>query len=85
MYGVRPNPAQHKATIRFDIQESVPVSLVIVNTTGEVVATVLDGKHTLNSGQHAVDVDLSSLPAGVYSYVLSAGVFSDTKYMVIVR
>jgi hypothetical protein len=36
-------------------------------------------------GQHSVELDLTDLPPGVYSYVLSAGIFSDTKRMVIVR
>ncbi|MFM8438833.1 MAG: T9SS type A sorting domain-containing protein, partial [Candidatus Kapaibacterium sp.] len=85
LYSTQPNPAHDRVTMRFDIQESVPVSLFIVNTTGEIVRTVLDGKQKFASGQHSVDVDVSSLPPGVYSTVISAGIFGDTKRMVIVR
>lgn len=85
LYNAQPNPAHDRVTLRFDIQEYVPVSLFIVNTTGEIVQTVLDGKQKFASGQHSVDFDVSALPPGVYSYVISAGIFGDTKRMVIVR
>lgn len=85
LYSAQPNPARDRVTLRFDIQEWVPVWLYVVNTTGEIVATPLDGKKKFMPGQHSVEVDLSDLPPGVYSYVLSAGIFSDTKRMVIVR
>ena len=80
-----PNPATNIASIRFDIQETVPAILTVFNAHGETVATLLDGKTTLIGGQHRVDFDLSSLPPGVYAYVLRAGIFSDTKQMVIVK
>lgn len=85
LYSAQPNPARDRVTLRFDIQEWVPVWLYVVNTTGEIVATPLDGKKKFMPGQHSVELDLTDLPPGVYSYVLSAGIFSDTKRMVIVR
>ncbi len=85
LYQSYPNPARSLVTLRFDIMENVPALLQVFTATGELVQTVYDGSTRLASGQHAVDLDISHLPPGVYTYTLHAGVFSDKKQMVIVR
>jgi len=85
LYQTVPNPASGTTTIRFDIQETVPVSLKVYSVSGEVVAELLNGEHVIKGGQHSVNFDTSGLAAGVYNYVLHAGVFSDVRQMVVVK
>ncbi len=85
LYQTIPNPSTNRVSFRFDIQEYVPALLQVYNSTGELVATLLDGSRKLDSGQHEIEWDVSHLPPGVYTYTLFAGIFSDKKQMVVVR
>ncbi|MFN8368815.1 MAG: choice-of-anchor D domain-containing protein [Candidatus Kapaibacterium sp.] len=85
LYQTIPNPANGSTTIRFDIQETVPVSLKVYSASGELVAELYNGQQTLKGGQHSATFDTSKLAAGVYNYVLHAGVFSEVRQMVVVK
>ncbi|MBL7997131.1 MAG: choice-of-anchor D domain-containing protein [Candidatus Kapabacteria bacterium] len=85
LYQTQPNPAGNTATFRFDIQETVPVSLVVYSASGEVVKEIENGSRVYRGGQHSIDADLSSLSSGCYTYVLRAGVFSAVKQLVVVK
>lgn len=85
LYQSVPNPATHSTTIRFDLQESVPAVLSVYSSQGELVTTLMNGDTKLEGGQYSVDFNTSALPAGVYTYVLRAGIFNDAKQLIVVK
>ena len=78
-----PNPFNPGTEIDFSILENTNVTLKVYNTAGELVATLVDGFMT--TGKYSVDFDGSAFASGVYFYKLTAGSFSDTKKMTLVK
>lgn len=80
-----PNPAVSEATLQFRMQETVPVTAVIYNASGQPVRGLMDGSMTLRGGEYAVAFTTSDLPSGVYQIRLSAGIFTKTVPLVVVK
>jgi hypothetical protein len=63
------------------------VSLKVYNALGIEVADLVN--EMKSAGKHSVSFDVSNFPSGVYFYKLSvtgrAGVFSETKRMVLLK
>jgi len=78
-----PNPFNPVTTIRFDLPEAVHVRLVVYDVMGREVARLVDG--TMQAGQHRARWDASGLPSGVYLYRLTAGAFTETKAMILLK
>jgi hypothetical protein len=66
-----PNPASGIAAVAFSLAEVAAARLVLYDVLGREVLSVDAGY--LGAGVHRVGLDLSSLPAGVYVWRLSAG------------
>ncbi|MBK9227957.1 MAG: T9SS type A sorting domain-containing protein [Ignavibacteria bacterium] len=58
-------------------------SLLIYNTLGAEVATLINNE--LSAGNYEVEFDASNVASGVYFYRLTAGAFSETKRMMVVK
>ncbi|MBX3042680.1 MAG: T9SS type A sorting domain-containing protein [Ignavibacteriae bacterium] len=80
-----PNPWNDYTDIRFSIMERVPVYLEIYNTTGERVMTLLDGTQVMSPGEYSVRLPSDGLNSGVYFYTIRAGIFAETKKMILVK
>ncbi|HJY64197.1 MAG TPA: T9SS type A sorting domain-containing protein, partial [Ignavibacteria bacterium] len=83
-----PNPFNPTTKIGFNIPSAVaqyiePVQLVIFDILGREIQTLVNEK--LQAGSYEVTFDASKLSSGVYYYKLIAGIFSDTKKMVVVK
>ena len=63
--------------------EGAYVRLVVYDAMGREVARLVD--QPLHAGTHAVTWDASGLPSGTYLYRLSAGAFSQTKAMTLMK
>ena len=76
-----PNPFNPSTAIRFSLPESAHVSLVVYNTLGQVVGTLVDGMQA--AGHHQVQFEAGELPSGMYVYSLQtpAGTFSKTMLL----
>jgi len=72
-----PNPFNPATTIKFDLQTSGLTKLVVYNTKGELVKTLVNGMQ--NAGRYSVSFDGSGYNSGVYFYKLEA----DGKSIVI--
>jgi hypothetical protein len=59
------------------------VSLKVYDILGREVATLVDG--VMPAGEHEVRWDAGNLPGGVYFYRVSAGGWSETKKMLLIR
>jgi len=78
-----PNPFNPTTTIHFSIPTSVFVSLKVYNLLGQEVATVVH--EGLPAGRYSRVFDVGELPSGVYFYRLTAGEFSETKRMMLLK
>ena len=78
-----PNPFNPTTAFSFKLQASSQVSLKVYDTTGRLVATLLDGWQ--EAGTHDVTFDGSNLSAGIYLYRLEAGALSATGKMALVK
>jgi hypothetical protein len=81
-----PNPFNPSTSFRFDIPPELSnesVKLVVFDALGREIRTFVNGR--LNPGSYIMNFDASVLTSGIYFYRLSAGVYSDTKRMVLVK
>ncbi|KAB2847004.1 MAG: T9SS type A sorting domain-containing protein [Melioribacteraceae bacterium] len=78
-----PNPFNPTTVIKYQIPEYSFVNLKIFDILGnEVIELVNENKHT---GYYEVHFNAKDLTSGVYFYRLTAGKFSETKKMVVVK
>lgn len=83
-----PNPFNPSTVISFDLGSPCRTSLIIYNSLGQEVATVID--RFLAAGRHSVTWDGRNgtgtpTASGVYFYRLVAGEFSETKKLALIR
>jgi photosystem II stability/assembly factor-like uncharacterized protein len=84
LYQNYPNPFNPSTTITFDIPENVSVTqLTIYNMLGEEINKAL--YQNLSAGQYRYTFNGSSLQSGVYFYRFTAGKYSSTKKMLLVK
>jgi Secretion system C-terminal sorting domain len=78
-----PNPFNPSTTIEFGIPESQFVILAVYNLLGEQVGLLVN--EYLSAGSYKATWDASDLPSGIYIYKLSAGEFSQSNKMILLR
>lgn len=77
-----PNPFNPETVIGFNLVEASDYELTIYNVTGQVVE-VFSGSR--NAGYEEVKWNASNVASGVYFYKLTAGSFTETKKMVLLK
>ena len=88
LYQNYPNPFNADTHIRFTLAEAGNTTLKIYNTTGQVIATLVDGH--MDARTHEVRWDGRNangemVASGIYFYRLSSGNFAETKKMSFLR
>jgi hypothetical protein len=78
-----PNPFNPTTNIKFAIPEASYVTLKVYDMLGREVASLVSQEMT--SGSYTVDWNAANFTSGVYFYKISAGNFTDTKRMVLVK
>lgn len=78
-----PNPARDEAVIDYTIGAPGTVKLELYDVTGRLVAAYDEGVREM--GEHRLRVDLSSVPAGTYTYTLSSGRYRASRTMVVLK
>jgi hypothetical protein len=83
-----PNPVSHGTVIKYSIANPCKVELILYDITGRQVAVLVNENQKL--GYYQVNWDIHNvsekqLPNGVYFYRFTAGEYTNTKKMVIVR
>jgi xylan 1,4-beta-xylosidase len=78
-----PNPFNQITVIRYELPRNEKVELKVYNTLGRVVEVLEKGNKL--AGYHKVEWNASNLPTGVYFYRLTAGSFTDTKKLLLVK
>ncbi len=78
-----PNPFNPTTKISYQLPENSYVKIMIYDLLGREIKTLVN--YEITAGQHEISFDASSLPSGVYVYKLTAGSFSETKKMMLVK
>ena len=78
-----PNPFNATTTINYQLPVSNYVKLQVYNLIGEKVATLVDSKQ--QAGYRSVLWDASKISSGLYFYKLTAGDFTQTRRMMLVK
>lgn len=69
LYPNKPNPFSVRTNICFEISNPQKLTLDIYNLSGVKLRTIIDGVF-YPSGIHAVTIDTTDLPPGIYTYLL---------------
>ncbi len=78
-----PNPFNTTTRIRYSVQHRTHIRIDILNVLGIRISTLFDGIKI--PGTYTVDWDGSSMPSGTYYYRLTAGKFTETQKMSLVK
>jgi parallel beta-helix repeat protein len=78
-----PNPFNPLTTIKYNLPTDSRVTLKLYDVLGREVLTIVDQQE--QAGYHSTTLDASRLSSGVYFYRLQAGVFTQTKKLVLLR
>jgi hypothetical protein len=79
----QPNPFTGTTTINYDLPEAGQVKLEVINSIGQRVATLLDGK--VNAGKGTATFNAQGMAAGKYYYRLQTEAGTLTKSMEILK
>jgi len=95
LYQNFPNPFNPTTVIKFDLPVSssggpahqynspAEMELVIYDITGKEISRLLKKKY--KSGSYEIGFDASDLPSGIYIYRISAGEFTGSKKMIVLK
>ena len=78
-----PNPFNPVTTIDYTLAEDSRVELKMYNLLGQVIAVLVDSDQ--KAGYYQVQWDGSDMTSGVYFYRITAGEFTATKRMVLMK
>jgi hypothetical protein len=78
-----PNPFNPTTVISFQLSVAGQVVLKVYDVMGREVQTLVN--ESLKPGTYQASFDGSTLNSGVYFYKISAGEFTDTKRMLMIK
>ena len=78
-----PNPFNPSTIISYQLASNSKVDLKIFDLLGREVKTLIN--QNLEAGIHSVTFSATDLPSGIYFYKLTAGSFTQTKKMTLVK
>jgi photosystem II stability/assembly factor-like uncharacterized protein len=78
-----PNPFNPVTTIRYHLAATAPVRLSVYDMLGREVRRLVEDVR--NAGTHTVQFDATALSSGIYYYSVTAGSFTMTKRMNLIK
>ncbi len=78
-----PNPFNPATKISFSLPENQFVQLKVFDVLGNEVATLVE--NNMNRGVHNITFDATDIASGIYFYSITAGDFSQTKKMILMK
>ncbi|PJA96551.1 MAG: hypothetical protein CO129_05955 [Ignavibacteriales bacterium CG_4_9_14_3_um_filter_34_10] len=78
-----PNPFNPSTKIVYAVPSKSNVTLKVYNLLGQEVATLVNT--VKNVGRYELNFNATNLPSGVYFYSLTAGNFTSTKKMMLLK
>jgi hypothetical protein len=83
LFDAYPNPFNPETKISFQLPKIEFVKLEIFDITGKLIKTLL--KKSLNSGKYSISWNAANKSSGVYFYRLTAGGFTGTKKLILLK
>lgn len=83
LYQNYPNPFNPVSTIKYSLPKLSFTVIKVYDISGRLVSTLVNEFRP--AGVHSINFDASKLSTGIYFYTLTAGGFSDTKKMAVVK
>ncbi len=83
LYQNYPNPFNPVTNIKFDVASTSQVKITVYDLLGNEAAQLVNER--LPAGTYKTDWDASSYPSGVYYYKITAGEYSETHKMALVK
>jgi len=78
-----PNPFNPTTSFSFTLPKNSEAKLEVLNVLGQVVETLVDRR--VDAGQHTVIWNAANYASGAYLYRLTAGEFTETRKMVLLK
>lgn len=78
-----PNPTSDILTLNFEMAFKTKASIMMYNSFGEIVKVIVNNE--LPSGSYETHANTFDLPPGIYFVKMNAGIFSDTRNIIITR
>ena len=82
-----PNPFNPETKIKYSLPGGdgiySKVNLVVYDVTGRLVAVIVDMEQ--KSGTYEVNFNSNSLSSGIYFYKITAGKYTETKKMMLLK
>ena len=78
-----PNPFNPSTMIEYTLAKESFVRLKIYDVLGREIKTLVDEKESV--GKHTVQFDASGLTSGIYFYRITAGGFSQSQKMILIK
>ncbi|MCX7798079.1 MAG: T9SS type A sorting domain-containing protein [Melioribacter sp.] len=78
-----PNPFNPVTTIEYSIPQKEKVKLAVYNILGKLVSILIDDYQ--NAGSYKIKFYASNLSSGIYFYRIIAGIFTQTKQMLLLK
>jgi photosystem II stability/assembly factor-like uncharacterized protein len=79
-----PNPFNPSTTINYSLPKSAKVTLIVYDALGQEVSTLVNGHREAGNHTERFIAD-GKLTSGVYFYKLTAGDFTDTKKLMLLK
>jgi len=76
-----PNPAHDQTLLSFNILQTSPVQIVMMNLKGQVVLPIVND--ILQAGQHQITIDVGSLQQGIYLIAVQTPHQKNTMRLVV--
>ena len=83
-----PNPFNPTTKINYQLKENTQVKIVVFNLLGEQVATLVDGEQTAGvyiTEWNGLSDSRKVLASGIYFYRMTAGDFTKTNKMILLK
>jgi hypothetical protein len=78
-----PNPFNPSTTIKYSIIKPGRVTLILYNSLGQKVETLIDEEKTI--GTYSIAFDAKNISSGIYFYRIVANDFVETKRMILLK
>ncbi len=76
-----PNPASNTTTINFNLSNQSVANLIVRDVTGKLIESINLGNRM--AGNNTYDMNISTYPAGVYTYTLQAGEMTMSSRLIV--
>ncbi len=78
-----PNPFNPSTRISFSLPKASELKIEVYSALGSLIKTIASG--SFPAGKHSMNFNAGSLSSGVYFYKLTAGEFSETRSMILIK